>query len=95
MRLSRFLLLVEISALAAWLGMTGWFLHEQSQKRSNHIDPSVLSTGSGKERWSGIFFQDQHVGYAVTRSSPAQDGGTVFEDRSAFRIAAMGTIQEV
>jgi hypothetical protein len=36
------------------------------------IDVQALKMGTTRERWLGIYFQDQHVGYTVSR---ARDGG--------------------
>jgi hypothetical protein len=59
------------------------------------IDVAALSVGATEERWQGIFLQDVHVGYAVTRESATAAGGRVFQEQSAFRIAAMGQAQQV
>lgn len=59
------------------------------------LDVGALGAEKGDERWSGIFFQDQHVGYTVSRSSHTADGRALYEQRSHFQIAAMGQIQKV
>jgi hypothetical protein len=59
------------------------------------IDVAALSVGPTEERWQGIFVQDAHVGYAVTREASTADGGRVFSGQSAFRIAAMGASQQI
>ena len=59
------------------------------------IDPSALVTGPSKEQWFGIFFQEHHVGYSVSRSSSTVDGGQLYEQRASFRFAAAGQVQEV
>ncbi len=59
------------------------------------IDPQALITGASQDRWMGIFFEDQPVGYAVTSQSNTVDGGALVRSRSLFRIVAMGSIQQV
>ncbi|RME28618.1 MAG: transglutaminase domain-containing protein [Deltaproteobacteria bacterium] len=59
------------------------------------LDAEALAAGPSRERWMGIFFEDQKVGYAVSRSAPVAGGGTLHEGRSHFRLAAFGTIQDV
>jgi hypothetical protein len=59
------------------------------------IDAAALAVGPTEERWQGIFLKDTHVGYAVTREAATADGGRVFSGQSAFRIAALGTTQQV
>ena len=43
----------------------------------------------------GIFFQEQHVGFAVQRTSPIDGGGTLYEGRSQFQVATFGKLQKV
>ncbi len=59
------------------------------------IDPTALVAGPSRERWFGIFFQEHHVGFSVSRTSDTVDGGQLFEQRSSFRFAAAGQVQEV
>jgi len=91
------LLRVELAALLTFVGLLVALgvqqLHGQDQMVP--LDVAALSTGPARERWMGIFFEDQKVGYSVTRSSPTQDGGTIIEGRSRFRLAAFGTIQDI
>jgi len=66
------------------------------QKRAiQAIDAKALVLGPSQERWMGIFFEDQHVGFSVTRSAQVESGGTLFEGRSQFRVATFGKIQKV
>lgn len=46
------------------------------------LDAVALATGPAEERWMGIYMQDQHVGYAVSREAPSADGGRVFQQQS-------------
>ena len=59
------------------------------------LDPSALTAGPTKERWFGIFFQEHHVGYSVSRMSDTIDGGQLYEQRASFRFAAAGQVQEI
>lgn len=59
------------------------------------IDVSALAAGPAEESWSGIFIGDRHVGYSVTRESPLDAGGRLFEERSTFALGSMGTTQQV
>lgn len=59
------------------------------------LDAVALATGPAEERWMGIYMQDQHVGYAVSREAPSADGGRVFQQQSTFSIQAMGNVQRV
>ena len=59
------------------------------------LDPEALPKGETDERWTGIFLQDHHVGYAVARSARRPDGGTVFEEQSTFRLNEMGNEAQI
>ncbi len=90
------LTVVEALALLAFLVLAGLVLARPPEGGElAPLDPAALAAGPARERWYGIFFQDQHVGYAVTRSAGAEGGGRVFQNRSAFRLAAFGRIQDV
>lgn len=91
------LLILEVLGLISFLGLLVAFTvdHRSHQGSMIPIDAAALSTGGTSERWMGIFFEDQKVGYAVTRSTGVIGGGRLMEGRSRFRMAAFGTIQEV
>ncbi|MCB9781007.1 MAG: transglutaminase domain-containing protein [Alphaproteobacteria bacterium] len=90
------LTVVEACALVAFIVLVGVFASRHQQRSTMvPIDVEALSTGATEERWMGIFFEDQKVGYAVTRSLPTADGGSILEGRSRFRLAAFGTIQDI
>ncbi|MBN1334736.1 MAG: transglutaminase domain-containing protein [Deltaproteobacteria bacterium] len=59
------------------------------------LNGTALATGPANERWMGIYFEDQPVGYAVESRRPTQDGQTLIASRSVFRLASMGEIQAV
>ena len=87
---------MEGLALCVWLALAGMIVYEGGGERVvRAIDPKALTLGVSQERWMGIFFEDQHVGYSVSRSAPSPSGGTLFEGRSQFRVATFGKIQQV
>jgi len=90
------LVVVEVLALLAWVGLAARTLIDSDGAEALvPLESSSLATGPGQERWTGIFFQDQHVGFAVSRVSPTADGGQLFEQRSSFRFATFGKLQEI
>ena len=90
------LLAAELLAVVAFVVLAGWAVtREQTQGNLRPIDPEALVTGASQDRWMGIFFEDQPVGYAVTSQSATVGGGTLTRSRSLFRIVAMGSIQQV
>ena len=87
---------IEVAALAAWLALAGLMIVEGTQPEVvQAIDPEALVLGPGQERWMGIFFQEQHVGFTVQRTSPIDGGGTLYEGRSQFQVATFGKLQQV
>ena len=90
------LLTLEILAVVAFLALAGWAISRDAEQGDMRpIDPDALITGPSQDRWMGIFFEDQPVGYAVTSQSSTTDGGSLVRSRSLFRIVAMGSIQQV
>ena len=80
------LFVLEALSLMAFLGLATAALWEDSRDDGLvPLDAEALATGPSQERWTGIFFQDQHVGFAVSRVSPTAEGGQLFEQRSSFR----------
>ena len=41
------------------------------------------------------YFEDQHVGFPLSRSAPIASGGTLFEGAPNFDVATFGKIQQV
>ncbi len=80
--------------MAAFATLAGVALF-QAEPPLAPIDAAALAVGPTEERWQGIFVQDTHVGYAVTREAATAEGGRVFSGQSAFRIAALGSAQQV
>lgn len=92
----RTLLALEILSLLVWLGLAGAYAARALEDRGSvPLDTTALVVGTAEERWSGIFFQEQHVGYSVSRVSPAVNDGTLYEQRSQFRVATFGKLQRV
>jgi hypothetical protein len=59
------------------------------------IEAQALAVGPASEKWMGIYFQDQPVGYSVSSDRPTVDGGHVMQGRSVFRLASFGEIKQV
>ena len=89
------LVLVEAAALAAFLVLSVQLLRGGEESSMVALSGEALAAGPSQERWTGIFFEDQHVGFAVTRVSPTAEGGQLFEQRSSFQFATFGRLQEV
>ncbi len=90
------LTLFELLCLVAWLGLAVGLVVQGGDKAFQvPLDASALAVAPGQERWYGIYFQDQHVGFTVTRTTPTEDGGTLNETRSSFRVATFGKLQEI
>ena len=90
------LIAFEVSALLIWLGLAVLLLVRSES--DTHIQPltlEALQQTKSEERWDGIFFQDQHVGYSVTRTSSDEQGSTLIEQRSVFTIATFGQISDI
>lgn len=87
--------MIEAACIAAWLGLAVVATRGQDDGVLVPLDASALAMESGSERWNGIFFQDQHVGYSVSRRSATRDGGTLYEQREQFQVAAFGKLQQI
>jgi len=86
----------EGAALCLWIALASIVVTSGTQDRIvQSIDPKAMVLGPSQERWMGIFFEDHHVGFSVSRSAPIASGGTLFEGRSQFRVATFGKIQQV
>lgn len=90
----RALVLVEALFVASFVAVSAAAVL-QTEPPVPPIDAAALSVGPTEERWQGIFVQDTHVGYTVTREAATADGGRVYSGQSAFRIAAMGASQQI
>jgi len=90
------LVAVEAISVIAFIALAVWFTQApDNDGQLVPIDASALVAGPSQERWYGIYFQEHHVGFSVSRTSATVDGGRLFEQRSSFRFAAAGQVQEV
>ena len=90
------LLSIEIISILCWLILAGYLLVEHyTQDGLKPISLEALEASSSEERWNGIFFQDQHVGYSVSKSTIAEDGTMLLEQRSLFHVATFGQLQQI
>lgn len=90
----RWLLAVEFTSVVAFVGAAAWSVAAVPAPIPT-IDAAALAAGATEETWTGVFVEQQHVGYAVARSAPTADGGTVYHQESMFRIQAMGNVERV
>jgi len=90
------LTVIEVLGLAGWLALAGVItVRGDKDQVVQAIDPQALVLGPSQERWMGIFFQDQQVGFSVQRSAPVSGGGMLYEGRSQFQVATFGKLQRV
>jgi hypothetical protein len=89
------LLAVEVLALAVFVAFAVALLRTRTESTVVPIDVQAIRAGTQRERWLGIFFQEQHVGYTVSKVTEVEGGGTLYEQRSLFRVATLGKLQEV
>lgn len=90
------LVVVEVLCLVAWVGLAVAFgARALDDEGPAPLDVAALAAGPAEERWNGIFFQDQHVGFSVSRVTQAVGGGTLYEQRSQFRVATFGQLQRI
>jgi len=87
---------IEVVALAAWLALAGLVTTQGSSSQVvQAIDPEALTLQASRERWMGIFFHEQQVGFAVQRTTLISGGGTLYEGRSQFQVATFGKRQQI
>ena len=90
----RWLVAAELVAVVTLVATLAWPTQEHRTQLAP-IDVAALTLGPAEETWTGIFIGGVHVGYGVSRQSGTGDGGTLFEERSSFVLAAMGQSQQV
>ncbi len=96
MRARRWLVAFEVLCLVAWAALAvGFVASKQDEEGPARLDVAALATGPAEERWNGIFYQESHVGYSVSRVSPALEGGTLYEGRSQLSLATFGKLQRI
>ena len=92
----RWLIGIEVFSVLAWI-VLAVILVIQSQSKL-HLQPltiEALQSSSSSERWNGLFFHDQQVGFSVSRTNISEDGTMLLEQRSMLRIATFGKIQTI
>ncbi|MEL6344665.1 MAG: transglutaminase-like domain-containing protein [Myxococcota bacterium] len=97
MRHPPLLLAVEVLGLVAFVALATFRVFETRVTGAERIPltAEALATGPSAERWNGVFFEDQHVGFTVNRTTPVAGDGRLYESRSSFRIASFGQLQDV
>ena len=89
-------LLFELSMGLCFLAFLGVFLWRlEIDDAGVPLSSADLAVGPSQDRWYGIYFQEQHVGWSMSRTSATADGGSLFEQRSSFRVATFGKLQEI
>jgi len=78
-----------------FVALLGWALGRTPEGSIRPIQAAALASGPSSERWMGIFYEDQAVGYAVSSEVATEDGGLLIQDRSVFRMVDMGEIKSV
>ncbi len=89
------LTLIEVLAIGVWVTLAAVLIFEEPETELTRIDVEALTSGPSQERWFGVFFQDQHTGFMVTRSGSTPDGGGLYESRSHFRFSTFGQLHEI
>ena len=74
----------EWLSLIVFLGLF-FSLFWRGEEELRPLTVAALKASITQERWNGIFFADQHVGFSVARSSQLEDGRRLMEQRSVFR----------
>jgi hypothetical protein len=90
----RGLVLIEGSFVAAWLALAAHGVLRPTDPLPP-IEAAALVNGPADERWMGLYMDDRHIGWSVSRDTPTQGGGHLYESRATFRLAAMGNVQQV
>jgi hypothetical protein len=92
----RWLISIEIISIIVWLSLvTALFVTAQTQEHLQPLTVEALETSSSSERWNGLFFHDQQVGFSVSRTNMGVDGNMLLEQRSMLRIATFGKLQTI
>ncbi len=92
----KWLLTLEILGICAWIGLSTidiWRTTHETELIP--LDAKALKAQQGNERWNGVFFQDQHVGFTVNRTSALEDGRMLLEQRSMLKLVTFDKLQTV
>ena len=92
----KWLLTLEVLGICAWIGLSTIDIWQSTHETDLiPLDAKALQAQQGNERWNGIFFQDQHVGFTVNRTSALEDGRMLLEQRSMLKLVTFGKLQTV
>ena len=91
---NKLLPIFETLSLIVFLGLL-FSLFWKGEEERVPLTASALQASITQERWNGIFFADQHVGYSVARSADLEDGRRLMEQRSVFRVSTFGKSQQI
>ena len=88
------LLICEVISLIIFVGLVISLFFQEKEERIP-LTAKALKASITQERWNGIYFADQHVGYSVARSAELDDGHRLMEQRSVFSINTFGKTQQI
>lgn len=87
---------LEILAIVTFLTLSTYYIWQNRQQSTLlPLDAKALEAKQGNERWNGIFIQDQHVGFAVNRTSSLEDGSLLLENRTLMKVVAFDSLQTI
>lgn len=87
---------VEVLGVITFLTLASYYIWDgRQQSELLPLDAKALEAKQGNERWNGIFIQDQHVGFAVNRTSSLEDGSLLLENRSLMKVVAFDSLQTI
>ena len=92
----RWLLSIEVISIIVWISLVAvLFVQAQNKQHLQPLTVEALQSSKSSERWNGLFFHDQQVGFSVSRTNTADDGTMLLEQRSMLRIATFGKLQTI
>ena len=92
----KWLLTLEVLGICAWIALSSVDIWQSTQESELvPLDAKALKAQQGNERWNGVFFQDQHVGFTVNRTSALEDGRMLLEQRSMLKLVTFDKLQTV
>lgn len=87
---------VEVLGVVTFVTLSSYYIWDGRQQSDLlPLDSKALEAKQGNERWNGIFIQDQHVGFAVNRTSSLEDGSLLLENRSLMKVVAFDSLQTI
>jgi hypothetical protein len=92
----KWLLTIEILGIVALIALSTVDIWNATQESDLiPLDAKALKAQQGNERWNGVFFEDQHVGFTVNRTSALEDGRMLLEQRSMLKLVTFDKLQTV